>query len=96
MLTVLVHAHVKPECAEAFRAACRENASHSVREPGIARFDFLQEEADPTRFLLIEAYREPAAAAAHKETGHYRRWKEEVAGMMAEPRSSVRYDWIQP
>jgi quinol monooxygenase YgiN len=96
MLTVLVHAHVKPDCVETFRAACRENALHSMQEPGIARFDVLQEEGDPTRFLLIEAYRDAAAPAAHKATGHYKRWKEQVAEMMAEPRSSVRYDWIQP
>ena len=96
MLTVLVHARVKPDCVEAFREACRENASHSVKEPGVARFDVLQEEAEPTRFLLIEAYRDPTASAAHKETGHYKKWKAAVAEMMAEPRSSVRYDWIQP
>jgi quinol monooxygenase YgiN len=96
MLTVLVHAHVKPECVEAFRAASRENASHSAQEPGVARFDLLQEEADPTRFLLIESYRDSAASAAHKETDHYKRWKETVAEMMAEPRFSVRYEWIQP
>jgi autoinducer 2-degrading protein len=96
MLTILVYAHVKPEYVDTFRAACRENASHSVREPGVARFDVLQEEGDPTRFLLIEVYRDPTAPAAHKGTVHYLRWKDAVAGMMAEPRSSVRYDWIQP
>jgi (4S)-4-hydroxy-5-phosphonooxypentane-2,3-dione isomerase len=96
MLTILVYARVKPESVDAFRAASRENASHSAREPGVARFDLLQEEADPTRFLLIEGYRDPAASAAHKETEHYKRWKGAVEGMMAEPRSSVRYEWIQP
>jgi autoinducer 2-degrading protein len=96
MLIVLVYARVKSECVEAFKAASLENASHSAQEPGVARFDLLQEEGDPTRFLLIEGYRDPGAPAAHKQTAHYARWKDAVAGMMAEPRSGVRYDWIRP
>lgn len=91
MFIVHVHARVKPESAAAFREASVENARNSIREPGIARFDVVQQVDDPARFVLIEVYRSPAAAAAHKETAHYARWRDTVAGMMAEPRHSVKY-----
>ena len=91
MLIVQVHVHVKPEATEAFREASLENARNSVKEPGIARFDVLQQQDDPTRFVLLEIYRSPEAAAAHKETSHYAVWRDSVAAMMAEPRSSVKY-----
>jgi quinol monooxygenase YgiN len=91
MLIVHVHAHVKPECIEAFRQASVENALHSVQEPGIARFDVLQQADDPARFVLVEAYRTAAAPAAHKETAHYQKWRDTVAAMMAELRTSVKY-----
>ncbi len=96
MLVVHVHIHVKPEFIEAFKAATVENASNSVREPGIARFDVVQQADDPTRFVLVECYRTPAASAAHKETAHYAKWRDVVADMMAEPRSSVKYSNIFP
>lgn len=96
MLIVQVHVRVKPEFIEAFRAASVENASHSVQEPGIARFDVLQETGDPTRFSLIEVYRSPEAPAAHKQTAHYAKWRDTVAEMMAEPRSSVKYSSAFP
>jgi len=96
MLIVHVHVHVKPECVEAFKAASEENARHSVQEPGIARFDVLQRPDDPTRFVLTEVYRTPEAPAAHKETAHYAKWRDAVAGMMAEPRSSVKYANVFP
>ncbi len=96
MLVVHVHVHVKPECVEAFRQATIENASNSVREPGIARFDVIQQADDPTRFVLVECYRTPQAPAAHKETAHYAAWRDAVADMMAEPRSSVKYGNIFP
>jgi quinol monooxygenase YgiN len=96
MLIVHVHAHVKPEFVEAFRQATAENARNSVREPGIARFDVVQQQDDPTRFVLIECYRTPEAPAAHKETAHYARWRDAVAPMMAEPRSSVKYSNVFP
>jgi quinol monooxygenase YgiN len=67
------------------------NACESVKEPGVARFDVVQESDDPTRFVLVEAYRGPAGAAAHKETAHYQKWRDTVAAMMAEPRTSKRY-----
>jgi quinol monooxygenase YgiN len=91
MLIVHVHVHVKPESIEAFREASIENAQHSVQEPGIARFDVIQQQDDPSRFLLVEVYRTPAAAAAHKETAHYATWRDRVAPMMAEPRTSVKF-----
>jgi len=96
MLIVQVHVHVKPEFIEAFRAATIENATHSVQEPGIARFDVLEQQDDPSRFVLVEVYRSVEATAAHKETEHYKRWRDTVAEMMAEPRSSVKYSNVCP
>ena len=96
MIIVHVQVHVKPESVEAFRAASIENARESVREPGIARFDVIQQQDDPTRFMLIEIYRSVAATAAHKETAHYAVWRDTVAAMMAEPRSSVKYTGVIP
>jgi len=96
MLIVHVHVHVKPEFVEAFRLATRENAANSVLEPGIARFDVLQQADDPTRFVLIEVYCSAEATVAHKETAHYAAWRDAVAEMMAEPRSSVKYGNVFP
>lgn len=91
MLVVQVHVHVKPDGIEAFRAATLENAHHSLQEPGIAAFDVLQQLDDPSRFLLTEAYRTADAPAAHKETSHYKKWRDAVEPLMAEPRRSVKY-----
>lgn len=96
MLVVHVHARVKPECVEAFKAATLENAQASLREPGIARFDVAQQQDDPTRFVLVEIYRSEDAPAKHKETAHYARWRDAVAPMMAEPRASVKYASVSP
>jgi autoinducer 2-degrading protein len=96
MLVVLVQVHVKPDCVAAFKAATLENARNSVQEPGIARFDVLQQADEPTRFILVEAYRTPAAPAAHKETAHYATWRDAVAPMMAEPRTSVKCGNVFP
>jgi (4S)-4-hydroxy-5-phosphonooxypentane-2,3-dione isomerase len=96
MLIVHVHVHVKPECVEAFRQATTENAQQSVLEPGIARFDVVQQLDDPNRFVLVEVYRDDAAAAAHKETAHYAKWRDAVAAMMAEPRRSVKFSNVFP
>ncbi len=96
MFIVHVHVHVKPEFVEQFKAATVENARHSVREPGVARFDVLQQSDDPTRFVLVEVYRTPADADRHKETKHYQVWRDTVAEMMAEPRSSVKYGNVFP
>ena len=92
MLVVLVNARVKPEHIDAFRAATIENARQSVREAGIARFDVLQQPDERGRFVLVEVYRTADAPARHKETAHYKMWRDTVAPMMAEPRSSVRFE----
>ena len=96
MLIVHVHVQVKPECVEAFKAASLENARHSVQEPGIARFDVVQQADDPTRFVLVEAYRTDDAPAKHKETPHYAKWRDAVADMMLEPRLSTKYRNLFP
>ena len=96
MLIVHVHIRVKPDQVEAFKAACIENARNSLLEPGIARFDVLQQQDDPARFLLVEVYRTAEAPAAHKQTAHYQRWAEAAADMMAVPRSSVKFDRVYP
>jgi quinol monooxygenase YgiN len=96
MFIVHVHVHVKPEFVNAFREATLENARHSVQEPGIARFDVIQQLDDPTRFVLVEVYRTPEDPAKHKETAHYQKWRDTVAEMMAEPRHSVKYANIFP
>lgn len=96
MQIVLVHVHVKPEFIEDFRQASIDNASNSVQEAGIARFDVLQQTDDPTRFTLVEVYKTAEAPAAHKETSHYMRWRDTVAEMMAEPRLGVKYTNIFP
>ncbi len=96
MIAVLVQVHVKAAAIDAFRLASTENARHSVREAGIARFDVIQQIDDPTRFLLVEVYRAAEAMAAHKETAHYATWRDTVADMMASPRSSVKYDVAWP
>jgi (4S)-4-hydroxy-5-phosphonooxypentane-2,3-dione isomerase len=96
LLVVHVHVRVKPERLEAFKAATLENARASVREPGVARFDVVQQADDPTRFVLVEAYKTPDAPARHKETAHYAAWRDAVADMMAEPRSSVKFGNVFP
>jgi quinol monooxygenase YgiN len=96
MLIVHVFAHVKPDSIEAFRQASVENARQSVKEPGVARFDVIQQADDPSRFVLVEVYRTPEAPAAHKETAHYQAWRDAVAPMMAEPRTSVKYANVFP
>jgi quinol monooxygenase YgiN len=96
MLIVHVHVHVKPEHVEAFRQTTIENAVNSVKEPGIARFDVLQQDDDPTQFLLCEVYRNTAATVHHKGTAHYQVWSAKVADMMASPRSRVTYSNVAP
>ena len=96
MQIVHVHVHVKPEFVQAFKQATVENASNSVKEPGIARFDVIQQADDPTRFILVEVYRAADAPGAHKETAHYKRWANAVMEMMAEPRQSVKYANVFP
>ena len=96
LLVVHVHVSVNPEHIEAFKAATIANAEASRREPGIARFDVTQQADDPTRFVLVEVYRDASAPAAHKETKHYALWRDTVAPMMAAPRTSVRFQSVFP
>lgn len=96
MLVTLVYIHVKAEYLEAFKAATLDNARNSVQEPGVARFDVIQQMDDPTRFVLIEAYRSEDAPAKHRETAHYLRWRDTVADMMAEPRNGVKHNSLFP
>ncbi len=96
MHVVFVYVQVKNDYIEAFRAATIENASHSIKEPGVARFDVLQQADDPAGFVLIEAYRTPEDALSHKETDHYKKWRDTVAPMMAVPRTSVKYNNVFP
>ena len=96
MLIVHVFVHVKAESVDAFKAATLENARNSVKEPGIVRFDVVQQDDDPTQFVLMEIYRTADAPALHKETAHYAVWRDAVAPMMAEPRRSVKYHEIFP
>jgi len=96
MLVVHVHVQVKPEFIEAFKQITIENAQHSVREPGIARFDVIQKADDPTRFILEEVYRTDEAPGRHKETAYYAAWRDAVMPMMAEARTSVKYSNVFP
>ncbi len=96
MYIVHVHAHVKLEQVETFKTATIENAQNSVKESGIARFDVIQNQDDPSRFVLIEVYRTIEDSARHKETAHYLKWRDAVASMMAEPRTSVKFNNIFP
>ncbi len=96
MLIVHVHVSVKEDYLEPFIRATIANAQESIKEPGIARFDVVQHQDDPTRFVLIQAYRTADAAAAHKQTPHYQTWRDLVAPMMAEPRSSAKFTNLYP
>ena len=96
MIVIHVHAHVSPDAIEAFHNATLVNAAQSVREPGVARFDVIQQQDDPTRFVLVEVYRSADAVAAHKATAHYATWRDTVAELMAEPRTSIRYSNVFP
>ena len=96
MYIVLVHVHVKPDCIERFKSITIENARNSVQEPGIARFDVIQQDDDPTRFVLVEVYRELEAQAKHNETAHYLTWRDKAIDMMADPRYGIKYQNVFP
>jgi autoinducer 2-degrading protein len=96
MHVIHVHVHVTPDAVEAFRAAALINAANSLKEPGVARFDVIQQQDDPTRFVLVEAYRSTEAIAAHKGTAHYAAWRDAVAPMMAEARTSTKFTNVFP
>jgi len=96
MHILVVHAQVKPEFLDAFIAATRINAQASAKEPGVARFDFLQQKDDPTRFVLYEVYRDAEAPAAHKQSPHYNEWAAKVDQMFAAPRTRALYANLEP
>jgi quinol monooxygenase YgiN len=96
MFVIHVHAQIKPPYIKDFKAACIANAKESVKEEGIARFDIVQQQDDPTRFVLIEVYRNKDAPAKHKETLHYRDWRDKVLLMMAQPRKSSFFTNVYP
>ncbi|MBN2529852.1 MAG: antibiotic biosynthesis monooxygenase [Deltaproteobacteria bacterium] len=96
MFIVHVFVDVKPESVDAFKAASIANANASINEPGIARFDVVQDMADPTQFVLVEVYRTDADPAKHKETEHYKTWRDTVAPMMNSLRSARKFSNIIP
>ena len=96
VLIVHVHVSVVEEQIEAFKAATVANAEASLTEPGVARFDVVQDQEDPAQFILIEVYRSADAPAAHKETAHYQTWRDTVAPMMASPRQSRKFKAVFP
>ena len=96
MLIVHVHVNVKSQFVEDFKKATIENASNSIKETGVLRFDVIQQEDDPTRFVLVEIYKNAETSAAHKETAHYAKWRDTVAEMMAVPRQGIKYASIFP
>jgi len=96
MLVVHVHVHVKSADIATFIAETRKNSQESLKEPGVLRFDVVQQQDDLTRFVLIEVYENVAASDAHKQTAHYAAWRDAVASMMASPRSSVKYQAVCP
>ena len=96
MLVVHVHVRVRPEDLEAFLEETRRNAAASLEEPGVRRFDLLQDQGDAGHVVLTEVYVDQSAADAHKQTAHYARWRDAVAGMMVEPRASTRFAAVFP
>lgn len=94
MEIVHVHVRVKPDAIEAFRQATIKNAEKSLQEPGIARFDVIQQVNDPTHFILVEVYRTPDASGKHKDTTHYKEWRNTVESMMATPRKSIKFTYV--
>jgi autoinducer 2-degrading protein len=96
MYIVHVSIHVKGDRIGEFKAVSLDNAKHSVEEQGVARFDVIQETENPTRFLLVEVYRSQEAAAEHKKTAHYERWRVAVEPLLAEPRTRIFYTNVFP
>jgi autoinducer 2-degrading protein len=96
MFVAMVHVHVKTEFIEKFKIATLDNASNSIKEPGVTRFDVYQQMDDPGHFTLVEIYRSEDAPILHRETTHYLRWKDAVADMMVEPRTRVPYHILFP
>jgi autoinducer 2-degrading protein len=96
MLVVHVHVRVRPGQADDFLAVTLDNARASLTEPGVLRFDVIQDQEDPGHVVLVEVYRDDGASAAHKQTAHYATWRDRVADMLAEPRRSEKYSAVFP
>ena len=96
MIVTFVHVRVKKEHLGDFKNASIENHMESIKEPGNLRFDVLQDDADPSKFVLYEAYVSDEASAAHKETAHYLKWRETVAEWMAQPRQGIKHNILAP
>jgi len=96
MIVVHGHFHIRSDSVEAFASATLENARHSIREPGIARFDVVQQEDDPTRFVLVEIFAGPEAIESHRGTDHFKKWREATDGLLATPRVVNRYSQLFP
>ena len=94
MFVVHVHVRVRPDRVDEFLDASRANAKESVQEPGVVRFDVVRDRADPAHVVLVEVYRDAGASAAHKATAHHATWRDTVAGMMAQPRESAKFDVV--
>ena len=96
MIVTLVHVWVKPEHIDDFIIASTENHQNSIKEPGNLRFDLVQDAGDPSKFVIYEAYESDAAAAAHKDTKHYLKWRETVTDWMAQPRKGEKHIILAP
>jgi quinol monooxygenase YgiN len=96
MVIQLVHIRVKPEALEAFTAATLDNVRNSRLEPGIAQFALVQQQDDPTKFVIIEAFKDEAAIEAHRQAAHYLRWRDTVPDMMAETRYAIKANSLDP
>lgn len=96
MIATLVYVQIKPEFLKAFIDATNENHENSIKEKGNFRFDILQDANDSTKFVFYEAYESEQAAAAHKETAHYLKWRDTVANWMAKPREGVKHKLLFP
>jgi (4S)-4-hydroxy-5-phosphonooxypentane-2,3-dione isomerase len=96
MLILHIFCSVKPEMIEAFKEATVKNAGYSIREPGVIKFDLLQQQDDPKRFVISEVYKSAESIAAHKKTAHYAEWCQYAQEMLAEPRSKMVYTNIFP
>jgi (4S)-4-hydroxy-5-phosphonooxypentane-2,3-dione isomerase len=96
VFVVHVHVRVRSEWVDRFLTASLANAEASMREPGVLRFDVIQDQADATHVVLVEVYRDVDASAAHKETQHYATWRDAVAEMMAAPRESTKFSVVFP
>jgi quinol monooxygenase YgiN len=96
MLVAIINVHVKPEYIEPFKAVSQDNASNSILEPGVLRFDVYQQSDDPSRFTLLEIYRTEDDPVRHRETAHYARWRDTVAAMMVEPRMRTTHNILFP